>query len=65
MRQLNFHAAGALMTLLALICLIPPAGVIVLLDSLFAIPVALVAAVLIFQALRVPVGRTAGRLLER
>ncbi|MEA2248358.1 MAG: hypothetical protein QOH46_2887 [Solirubrobacteraceae bacterium] len=53
------------MTLMALMCLIAPAGVIVLLDSAIAVPVALVAAVATFQALRVPVGRTAGRLLER
>jgi hypothetical protein len=65
MRHLSLHAAGALMTLMALMCLIAPAGVIVLLDSAIAVPVALVAAVATFQALRVPVGRTAGRLLER
>jgi hypothetical protein len=64
MRHLDAHAAAALMTLLALICLIPPAGIIVLLDSAVAIPVAIVAAFVTFQALRVPVGRTAGRLLE-
>ncbi|MEA2284748.1 MAG: hypothetical protein QOJ21_791 [Solirubrobacteraceae bacterium] len=65
MRHLDFHAAAALMTLMALICLIPPAGLIVLLDSAVAIPAAIVAAFVTFQALRVPVGRTAGRLLER
>jgi hypothetical protein len=65
MRHLDLHAAAALLTLMALICLIAPVGVIVLLDGTLALPVALVAAFATFQALRVPVGRTAGRLLER
>ena len=65
MRHLDSHAAAALMTLMALICLVPPAGLIVLLDSAVAIPAAIVTAFVTFQALRVPVGRTAGRLLER
>jgi len=64
MRHLQLHAAAALITLMALICLIPAAGAVILFDSIAALPLGLLAAFATFQALRVPVGRKAGRLLE-
>ena len=65
MSQIGFHVAAALMTLLGVLCLVSAAAVIVAVDGIVGVPAGVLAAVVTFQALRVPVGRTAVRVLER
>jgi hypothetical protein len=65
MSQIGFHVAAALMTLLGVLCLVSAAAVIVAVDGIVGLPAGVLAAVVTFQALRVPVGRTAVRVLER
>jgi hypothetical protein len=65
MSQIGFHIAGALMTLLGVLCLLSAAAVIVAVDGVVGLPAGALAAAVTFQALRVPVGRTAVRVLER
>jgi hypothetical protein len=65
MSQSGFHVAGALITLLGVVCLLSAAAVIVAVDGIVGLPAGVLAAVVTFQALRVPVGRTAVRVLER
>ena len=65
MSHIDLHIAGALMTLLGVLCVLTAVAVIVAVDGVIALPAAVVAAVVTFQALRVPVGRTAARVLER
>ena len=64
MSSLSTFAAGALLALLAATCLVAAVGVAVLVGGVLAVPAAALTAVGIFQALRVPVGRTTGRLLD-
>jgi hypothetical protein len=65
MRHLGLHAAAALMTLLGVLCVLTGGAAALLVDGLLSLPAAGVAAAATFQALRRPVGRTAGRLLDR
>jgi hypothetical protein len=65
MTQIGFHVAGALMTLLGVLCLLSAAAVVVAVDGVVGLPAGALAAVVTFQALRVPVGRTAVRALDR
>jgi hypothetical protein len=65
MSQIGFHLAGILMTLLGVACLLSAAAVVIAVDGLVGLPAGVLAAVVTFQALRVPVGRTAVRVLER
>jgi hypothetical protein len=64
MSSLSTYAAGALLCLLVALCLIAAVGVAALVGGILAAPAAAITAVAIFQALRVPVGRTTGRLLD-
>jgi hypothetical protein len=63
-RHIGLHAAAALMTLLAAACLAVAVTVAVVVDGPLTIPAAVVAGGATFQALRVPVGRAASRLLD-
>jgi hypothetical protein len=65
MRHLDFHIAGALMTLLVVLCLLPAVAVVTAVDHVAALPAGALAAFATFQALRVPFGRTAVRVLDR
>ena len=65
MIDLRSHAAALLLTLLVALCVLAGFGAATLVDGALAAPFALLCAVATFQALRVPVGRTARRLLER
>jgi hypothetical protein len=65
MRSLTFHAAGALMTALGLVCLLAATAVAAVVGGMLAIPAAVVVGAATFEALRVPVGRAVGRLVER
>jgi hypothetical protein len=62
--QIGHHLAGALMTLLGVLCLLSAAAVVVALDGIVAVPAGALAAMATFHALRVPVGRAAVRVLE-
>ncbi|HEX2105476.1 MAG TPA: hypothetical protein VHF51_17615 [Solirubrobacteraceae bacterium] len=65
MSQIGFHIAGALITLLGVLCLLSAAVVIIAVDGVVGVSAGVLAALVTFQALRVPVGRTAVRMLER
>jgi hypothetical protein len=65
MIDLRSHAAAVLLTLLVAVCVLAGLGATALIDGALTAPVAVLCAVVTFQALRVPVGRTARRLLER
>jgi hypothetical protein len=64
MSSLSTYAAGALLALLVAACMLAAVGVAALVGGVLAVPAAVLTAVAIFQALRVPVGRTTGRLLD-
>jgi hypothetical protein len=65
MRHLGLHAAATLMTLMALLCLLTGGAMAMLVDGLLSLPAGGAVAAATFQVLRRPVGRTAGRLLDR
>jgi hypothetical protein len=65
MIDLRSHAAALILTLLVAVCVLAGFGATALIDGALAAPVALLCAIATFQALRVPVGRTARRLLDR
>jgi hypothetical protein len=65
MSQVGFHIAAALMTLLGVLCLLSAAAVVIAVDGVVGLPAGVLAAVVTFQALRVPVGRTVVRVLDR
>ena len=65
LRHLGLHAAAALMALLAAACLAVAAATATAVGGTLALPAAAVAAGATFQALRVPVGRAAGWMLDR
>jgi hypothetical protein len=64
LHRLALPAAGALMTLLGVACIAAAVAVLALVDGVLAAPAAAVAAGVTFQALRVPVGRAASRLID-
>jgi hypothetical protein len=64
-RHIGFHAAAALMTLLAVACVAAAVAVAMVVDGVLALPAAVAAAGATFQALRVPVGRAASWLIDR
>jgi hypothetical protein len=63
--NLRAHAALVLLALLLALCLLAGYAATVLVDGTLGAPVAVLCAAATFQALRAPVGRTAGRLLDR
>ena len=65
MRDIGFHIAGALITLLGILCLVSAAAVVVAVDGMIGLPAGALAAFVTFQALRVPLGRSAARALDR
>jgi hypothetical protein len=65
MRQLDFHIAGALMTVLVVLCAASAIAVATLVGGVAGLPAGALAAFATFQALRVPFGRTAVRVLDR
>jgi len=64
-RDLGLHAAGALMALLVVVCLAAAFTVTTVVPGVAGLPLAALAAVVVFQALRVPVGRASSWLLDR
>jgi hypothetical protein len=64
MSQIGFHIAGALMTLLGVLCLLSAAAVVMAVDGVIGLPAGALAAFVTFQALRGPLGRTAVRALD-
>ena len=65
LRHLGLDAAAALMTLMAIVCLGTAVATATLLGGVLGLPIAALAAVVTFQALRVPVGRASSWLLDR
>jgi hypothetical protein len=65
LRHIGVHGAAALMTLMVVLCLAAGAAAVALVDGVLGLPLAVLAAVATFQALRVPVGRAASWLLDR
>jgi UDP-N-acetylmuramyl pentapeptide phosphotransferase/UDP-N-acetylglucosamine-1-phosphate transferase len=65
MSQLGFHVAGILMTVLVALCAVSAIAAVTVVDGVAGLPAGALAAVATFQALRVPFGRTAVRVLDR
>jgi hypothetical protein len=63
-RRVHSHTAAGLLTLLVALCLTAAVGVATVVEGPLGVAGGVLAAAATFQLLRVPVGRTAGRLLE-
>jgi hypothetical protein len=64
LRHIGVPAAAVLMTLMAALCLAAAGAAIAVVDGTLALPLAALAALMTFQALRVPVGRAASWLID-
>jgi hypothetical protein len=64
LRTIGIPAAAVLMTLMAALCLAAAVAPLALVAGPLALPLAALAAVATFQALRVPVGRAASWLID-
>jgi hypothetical protein len=64
LRHIGVPAAALLFTLMAAVCLAAAGAAIAAVDGVLAFPLAALAALVTFQALRVPVGRAASWLID-
>jgi hypothetical protein len=64
LRTIGVPAAAVLMTLMAAVCLAAAGTAVAVVDGALAMPLAALAALVTFQALRVPVGRAASWLID-
>jgi hypothetical protein len=64
LRTIGVPAAAVLMTLMAAVCLVAAGTAVAVVDGALALPLAALAALVTFQALRVPVGRAASWLID-